>query len=100
MMFGKDINIAQWSIDNDGWYWYALAFFAGHCWALLILVFTEWLGGIGMSHNSLLVIICHDFIERNAQKYFWRCSGSFLVLLWTQADWQSLAVSSGLPCQC
>jgi hypothetical protein len=62
-MFGKDINIAQWTMDKAGWYWYALPFFAGHC---------------------------HDFIEKNAPKKFWWCSGSFLLLLRTQAIGRAL----------
>ena len=39
---------------------------------------------------SLTVIICHDFLERNAQKNFWWCSSSFLLLLWTQAIGKAL----------
>lgn len=37
--------------------------------------------GIGSPCHSLLVIVCHDFIEKNAPKYFWWCSGGFFLLL-------------------
>ena len=40
-MFGKDINIAQWTVDDAGWYWYTLPFFAGHLWVLVTLVFFD-----------------------------------------------------------
>lgn len=53
------------------------------------------LGGIGMPYHSL-VIICHDFIQRNAPKNFWWYSDGFLPLPRIRADWQSLGVSSGL----
>jgi hypothetical protein len=29
------------------------------------------LDGIGIPCHSLVVIVCHDFIERNAPKNFW-----------------------------
>ena len=45
--------------------------------------------GIGTSCHSLMVILCHDFIERNALKHFWWCSGGFLQLPQTWANWQS-----------
>jgi hypothetical protein len=45
-------------------------------------------------YHSLLIIIYSDFIERNAPKNLWWCSNRLLLLLQTQADWQSLAVSS------
>jgi hypothetical protein len=51
--------------------------------------------GIDTSYQSLLVIICHDYIERNTPKIFWCCSGGFLTFTQTQVNWQSLAVSSG-----
>lgn len=41
MMFGKVIDIAQWTVDDTGWNWYDLSFLSGYCWALLILVFTD-----------------------------------------------------------
>jgi hypothetical protein len=47
------------------------------------------LDGIGMPCHSLLAIVCHDFIERNAPKNFRWYSESILPLPWTQADWQS-----------
>jgi hypothetical protein len=40
-MFGKDIDIAQWTVDDAGWYWYTLPFFAGHLWVLVTLVFFD-----------------------------------------------------------
>jgi hypothetical protein len=55
---------------------------------------------IGSPCRFSLIIFCEDFIERNAPKIFWWCSSSFLLLLLTQAYWQSLAVSSGLKCSC
>jgi len=30
MIFGKDINIIQWTVDDAGWYWCAMTFIAGH----------------------------------------------------------------------
>ena len=47
-----------------------------------------------------LLIICHEFVERNEPKNFWCCSGSFFLLLQTQADWYNLKVSSGLNLDC
>jgi hypothetical protein len=44
------------------------------------------LDGIGMPWHSLLVIVCQDFIERNAPK---KSSGGVLLLLKIQANWQS-----------
>jgi hypothetical protein len=49
----------------------------------------------GMFRHSSLVTVCHDFIERNALKSFWWCSGSFLPLPWTWAVWQSEGEVSG-----
>ena len=43
-MSGKDINIAQWIVDDTGWYWYALPVFPGHHWAWLTLFFTDSVG--------------------------------------------------------
>lgn len=42
--------------------------------------------GIGTPYRCLLLIFCHDFIERNAPETFW-CSGGFLMLLRTWAKW-------------
>jgi hypothetical protein len=53
------------------------------------------LDGIGMPCHSLLAIVCLDFIERNAPKNFWWCSGGFLLLLRTWVDWQSEVEVSG-----
>jgi hypothetical protein len=36
--------------------------------------------GIGSPYHSLMVISCCDFMDRNAPKNFWWCSGSFLLL--------------------
>ena len=47
----------------------------------------------GTPYHSLLVIVHHDFIERNAPK----SSGGFLPFQ-CESDWQSLMVSSGLTC--
>ena len=41
LMSGKGISITQQTVDNALRYWYSLPFFAGHCWALLMLVFTN-----------------------------------------------------------
>jgi hypothetical protein len=35
-MFKKDINIAQWTVDDTEWYWYALPFCIGHRLSRLI----------------------------------------------------------------
>ena len=40
-MFGKVINIAQQTVDYAVWYWFALPLFAGLCWVLLMLIFTD-----------------------------------------------------------
>lgn len=79
-------------------WWSSLGFAdAGLCWCWSLL--TR-LYGIGLPCHTLLVIVCHDFIERNTPKnLWWRCSG-FLPLLWTLADRQSLEVSSGSNCGC
>jgi hypothetical protein len=56
---------------------------------------------IGSPYHSLLAIDCCDFIKRNASKNFWWCFLIYFSPLWqTQADWQSLGVSSGFNCQC
>jgi hypothetical protein len=43
-----------------------LPFFASHGWALLMLAFADYTGWYWYIYHSLLVIVCHDFIERNA----------------------------------
>jgi hypothetical protein len=58
MMFRKDINTTQ--------QWMALC-------------------GIGSPCQSMLIIVCRDFIE-TLPKNFWCCSSSFLLLLWTLAN--------------
>lgn len=66
-------------------------------------VFKLLLCGIGPPCHSLLVIVCHDFIEKNATKVTNFCrwfSVCFLSLPPTMADWQSLVVSSGSNCCC
>ena len=40
-MFKRGIHVTQQTMNNAVWYWYTLPFFAGHHWALLMLVFTE-----------------------------------------------------------
>jgi hypothetical protein len=35
-MFEKSINVAQQTVDDVVWYWFALSLFAGLCWALLM----------------------------------------------------------------
>jgi len=48
---------------------------------------------------SSLTIVCHDFVERKAQENFlWRHCGGFSLPPWTQANWKSSAISSGLNC--
>lgn len=63
-----------------------------HGSALLVLVRWHW-------HCPLLGTLWRwlifDFIERCAPQNFRRCSGCFLKLQWTPANWQSLEVSSG-----
>jgi hypothetical protein len=41
MMFGKDINITQNTVDHAVRYWYALTLFAGLHWDLLMLVSSD-----------------------------------------------------------
>jgi hypothetical protein len=91
----KGINRTQQTADDAVWYWYVLVFFTGHRCALLMMLY-----GIGSPCHSLLVFICHDFLDRNGSKNLYWYSGGFLPLLWTQANWQSLKVSSGLSCHC
>lgn len=44
----------------------------GQCWMVLVcLAISYWL------------LFASDYIERNASKTFWECSGGFLPLLWT-----------------
>jgi hypothetical protein len=45
---------------------------------------------------SSLIIVCCDFVEINKPKNFWWYSSSFLPILKTQSDCQSLVVSSEL----
>ena len=52
-MLGKGIKITQQTVDDAVWYWYILAFFAGHHWALLTLVFAD--DAVALVH---LAIIC------------------------------------------
>jgi hypothetical protein len=94
VIFGKGINTAQQTVDNAVWHWYALPFFAGHHWALLMLVFPDdavwyWFALPFFTGH------CQEFLERNVPKNFRPCSSSFLPLLWTLDDWQSLSISSG-----
>ena len=90
MMFGKDRLIAQNTVYNTGWYWFTLPLFFGLHWALLMLVFADNAVQQWFTQSALLIIACHDFINRNAPKYFQQFSRGFLPLPWTQADWQSL----------
>ena len=53
------------------------------------------LGGVGMLYHCLLVTVCHVSTKRNRPKNFWWCSGSFLLLPWTQANWQTEVKVSG-----
>jgi hypothetical protein len=55
------------------------------------------LGGIGMPYHSLLVMVCFDFIERNAPKNLLWYSSGFLPFLLTWTNWQSLVVSLDKP---
>jgi hypothetical protein len=50
-------------VDYAVWYWFTLPLFAGLCWALLMLVFA--------AADSLLIIICHEFIEGKVPNNFW-----------------------------
>jgi hypothetical protein len=88
VMFGKGISVAQQTVDKAV---FTLPLFARFHWALPML--WHW-----FALPSLLIIICWDFVDRNAPMNFWWCLDSFLQLLETQADWQSLEVSSGWNC--
>jgi hypothetical protein len=40
-MFRRGINTIQQTVNDAVWYWFTLALFAGHHWALLKLVLTD-----------------------------------------------------------
>ena len=96
-MWCWDINIAQWTMDDAGWYWFTLSFFAGLCWALLMLVFTDqalwyWI--------TLPLFAGHFLSWFHKEKHYQRTSGfsgSFPSLLWIPellvVFWQLLAAS-------
>ena len=86
MMFGKDIDITQQTVDNT----VTLVHLATLCWALLTLVL------IGNCWSLLAL----TSVERNTPRNFWWCSSDFLVLSQTRDAWQSLAVSSESNCHC
>ena len=78
------------------WHWFILLAFVGLHWKWpLLTTLWHWFALL-----SSLIFAWPDFIERNAPKNFWWCSGCFLLLWWTRADWQSLSVSSGSSCCC
>jgi hypothetical protein len=56
VVFVKDINTNQWTVDDTGWYWYALPLFAGHGWALLMLVISN---DAGWYWYTLRFFVCH-----------------------------------------
>ena len=56
MMFGKDVNIAQLTVDDAGWFWYAVLFFTGHGWSLLVLFFADGVGWYWYIGHSWMVI--------------------------------------------
>lgn len=64
------------------WHWFALPFFAELCLVLLMLVFTDD-AVVLATLPPLLIIVCYDFIEKNASKNFSWYSSGFLLLLWT-----------------
>ena len=64
MMFTKEINIAQQTVDYAIWHWFALVLFADLHWALLILVFAK----DAMILLCLAFIICH---REKHTKNFW-----------------------------
>ena len=64
------------------------------CWSSLMMLW-HW-----FTLPSSLIIICHDFIERNTPKNVWWYSGGFLLLLKTWADCQSLLASFGSNFHC
>ena len=86
------------------WHCMVLVHLATLCWSSLGFADTDlnW-GHCGIGSPCplcLLIIICHDFLESKMyQRTWWYCSG-FLPLLWTQANWQSLEVSSRSNCSC
>lgn len=49
------------------WHWFALPFFAELCLVLLMLVFTDD-AVVLATLPPLLIIVCYDFIEKNASK--------------------------------
>ena len=59
-----------------------LATLSGFYWALLMLIFADNAVWYWFTLPSLLIIICHDFVERNAPKNFWWYFRGFLPLLW------------------
>ena len=88
VLFRKDINIAGQKLDNVGWHWYSLPFFAGHHWAMLMLVFTIIAGWY--CYTSLFFVgHCLSWFHR--EKYTKKLLVVFRRLLATSADSTQLA---------
>ena len=81
VMFGKSVSATQQHRRCSG--------IGSPCWSSLMTL-LHW-----FTLLSLLIIACHDFIERNTPKNFSWCSGCFLPLPQFLLD-QATASSSGL----
>ena len=112
-MFGKGTTYNPTDSGHAVWYWYALLFFAGYHWVLLMLVFTD--NTVWYWFTLLFFAVHHlSWLHRNRPKNFWCYSSSFLLLLWTRLitralqfllDWTAIADSwmvfaSILSCWC
>ena len=63
-MFGRGIKVTQQTVDDGVWHCFALLLFACLQWTLLTPVFTD--DAVALVHfDSLLIIVCCDFIKRN-----------------------------------
>lgn len=88
-MFGKGRNVTQQTVDNAGWHWFTLHS-VGLCWCYSSLM-TLW-------HQFTLPSSLITFLRQKHTKELLVVFGQNIILLlsWTQANWQSLQVSSGL----
>jgi hypothetical protein len=76
VIFGKGINITQWTVNSAGWYWYVLPFFTSHCWALLMLVFID---NPGLYWYTIPFFAAHHLSWLPREKCLQRSSGGVLA---------------------
>jgi len=88
-LFGKGINITQQTVaDGIGSPCHSVLAVAGLCWCWSSLTM---LCDIGSPCHSLLIIICLEFIERNATKdvlvALWRLLAASIDSVWLAEPW-------------